>query len=515
MPLGARACLSDASSGALVAADGTIDWWCPGRFDAPAVLSRLVDPAGGALGTAPAQPGGAAPGPGAQAYLAGTNVVRTVHGATEAWLEVVDFMPWSGPGTAAPGRIVRLLTARRGPVVVAVDVAPGAGYGPARDVSAWSEGVAFDRTVVRTGVAMRPLASGTAGARHPSCRGLWQGQLALDAGQSAVVTVDREGPAPVVALSPDGAHRELERTVAAWRSWLAGAEVDGPWAPAVARSLLAVRGQSVGGAPAAAATTSLPRVPGGERQCDGRVARTRDAAAAALAWARVGLAEDSEAAERWLRAALAADGGNGAGKDRPSTVAPAGGAAPAAGDASEPEAWGPSAVLALDGGPAPELTELGLAGWRGSRPVVVGAPAGRLDLDLTGDFWAAVTAAAGPAGASPLPGAGPLTGQWPALAAWADWLAANWSRPDVGVWGSGAAGTPAGAGPAPRCGAASRVQVWRALDRATRLARAANPLDLSAIPWQQAAVATRRWLEGRAAPDGSLAGGGGGPRPGA
>jgi len=42
---------------------------------------------------------------------------------------------------------------------------------------------------------------------------------------------------------------------------------------------------------------------------------------------------------------------------------------------------------------------------------------------------------------------------------------------------------------------ATRVQVWAALDRMSRLVRAANPLDLSAVPWQQAARDVVKWLE--------------------
>jgi GH15 family glucan-1,4-alpha-glucosidase len=42
---------------------------------------------------------------------------------------------------------------------------------------------------------------------------------------------------------------------------------------------------------------------------------------------------------------------------------------------------------------------------------------------------------------------------------------------------------------------ASRVQAWFALDRMVRLARAANPLDLAAVPWQQEARSIVSWLE--------------------
>ena len=39
--------LSDCQSAALVGRDGSIDWYCPGRFDYPSVFARLLDPDGG------------------------------------------------------------------------------------------------------------------------------------------------------------------------------------------------------------------------------------------------------------------------------------------------------------------------------------------------------------------------------------------------------------------------------------------------------------------------------------
>src|SRR5687768_3251065 len=141
LPLRARGAIGDTGTLALVAADGTIDWWCPGRFDAPAALFRLLDPEGGAVRVGPA----GVPRAGEQAYDAGTNVLRTRLAAPEGELEVCDFMPWDGRRPS--GRILRIVTALRGRVDVEVDIQPGSRFGPARDVATWSGGMVFDGIV--------------------------------------------------------------------------------------------------------------------------------------------------------------------------------------------------------------------------------------------------------------------------------------------------------------------------------------------------------------------------------
>ena len=239
----------------------------------------------------------------------------------------------------------------------------------------------------------------------------------------------------------------------AWRSWLGPLVYDGPYGPAVRRAALTVRSLTpAAGGPLAAATTSLPRREGGERGTDDRVVRLVDAATAAGTLASVGLAEDAEAAERWLRAAIE----------------------------SAPLPW--PVELDLEGAPAPEREELPLPGWRRSQPVVTGVVAGIVDHDIYGDVVSAVSVSrTGPWGAG---GDGPLVGAWPALVDGADWLTDHWQQPDAGRWG-----TPPG-----RL-VASAVQSWVALDAMTRRAQAANPLDLAVVPWHRATRDILKWLE--------------------
>src|SRR5215208_6149284 len=66
--------LSDCRSAALVASDGSVDWLCWPRFDAPALFARVLDSErGGRFALAPTEPYTVE-----RRYVERTNVLRTV-----------------------------------------------------------------------------------------------------------------------------------------------------------------------------------------------------------------------------------------------------------------------------------------------------------------------------------------------------------------------------------------------------------------------------------------------------
>ncbi len=98
-PLGDYAIIGDCHTAALVSRDGSIDWYCPTRFDGPAALCRLLDAGrGGFLRCAPT---------GAftttRQYRGPTNVLETTFTVEGGRARVTDFMP-----------IYRRTVARRG-----------------------------------------------------------------------------------------------------------------------------------------------------------------------------------------------------------------------------------------------------------------------------------------------------------------------------------------------------------------------------------------------------------------
>ena len=444
LPLRARGAIGDTGTLALVAADGTIDWWCPGRFDAPAALFRLLDPDGGAVRVGPT----GVPRAGTQAYDEGTNVLRTRLPAPEGEIELVDFMPWDGRRPS--GRIVRIVTALRGCVDVEVDVVPGARFGAAREVGTWSGGMVFDGTVVQAGCPMDGRS----------------GTIRLETGERAVVVIEEreEGRRPT-PLTLDGAFDLLDRTTTAWRSHLAPMTYRGPYRADVERSLLALKGLTYGptGTIVAAGTTSLPEHVGGERNWDYRYAWVRDACLAVDATYDAGLTDEAEHFNEWLLGVL--DGAT----------------------------FPLRPLYDVDGRPLDAAAEevLDLAGWRGSVPVRVGnGAADHLQLDFYADLVSTIHPAQFRRDDSRVPEL------WASLSRMADWLSTAWKQRDRGIWEVRSE---------PQHLISSKLACWYALDRMVELGRAQNPLDLDAVRWREAAKEVRAWLEANALrPDGGL-----------
>ena len=411
-----------------MAADGAVDWYCPGRFDAPAALYALLDPDGAAVRVSAHN----SPPQGEQRYRHDTNVLVTTLGD----VEIADFMPWDGTTFTPPGRVVRIVTAHR-PATVVIDVVPGRAFAPARKVHAFSTGIAFDGMVVNAGVPFD-------GRRATA---------ALDAGERLVVSIDNERHDP---LSPTAALDLADRTAAAWRHHLDFVTYDGPYADAVRRSLLVIKGLTyhATGAVVAAATTSLPERIGGERNWDYRFAWVRDASLAIDAAYDAGLVDEGERFVEWLRRVLPDDA-----------------------DFPLDPLYDVEAER-LDG----EEHILPLAGYRKSQPVRVGnAAANQLQLDIYGDLVGVLHAAQ----VRRRSGSG-VPELWPALCRMADWLADAWRLPDRGMWEIRAE---------PRHLASSKMACWYALARMTELALVRNPLDFGTVPWKTAANEILRWLE--------------------
>ena len=439
--LARRAWISDGSSGATVAPDGTIDWYQSGAPGGPVLAWRLCDPDGPAVrvGVASNTPTTISDSGGPQVvYLPGTNVAETVTRTTGGRsISVTDFVEWTPAAPTRPRGLTRLVRALAGPVEIEVELVAGR----RSRVLQTSRGLKVGDLTIEVGG--RLTNSSFVGSPYGRSGQRWRALATLDSGQDAIVVLCDA----TSAVNPDVASGEarLASTTSAWTSWLAALRYDGPYEDAVVRSLLTLRSLTDRhGAAGGAATTSLPRRVGSERSSDARWVTLRDVAATVELYSQFGFEDDASAAETWLR----------------NTVT----------QASRP--W--PAHYDKDGQPAPEVSELAWQGWRGSQPVVVG----RRPLPAGPEALGAVLRAIGAStngSDDRFVDAGPLSAAWPDIAKAVDGLCDGWDTPSAGRWEF--------AGNEQRF-TSDLLATWGALTKAAAFARASNPLDMSAAAWR-------------------------------
>lgn len=329
LSIAARAPIGDRSSGALVGADGTIDWWCPGSFDSPAAFFGLVDPAGGAcrLGPTgvPVIGAGSGAAVGNQRWRGDGPVVSTELAGAETRVRLDDAL--------IGGSIIRVLTVLRGPVDVMLDVVPGRRFGSPRKVEYFSAGVAFD------GIVVRGLAPAV-GHRMDSGEQL---VVSIAAEQQGRVTTQGDGRAP--QLTVGAALDQFAVLDRQWRGLLDNA-YDGPHRTMVRNAMrqLMLLTDATSGGLVRSLTTSLPPHIGNDRNVDERFTWLGDVARLTALLEQLDRADLAEPTREWVAAALGSD---------------------------EPV---PS-VFTCGGSRPSEERELELAGFEGHRPVRVGVPA--------------------------------------------------------------------------------------------------------------------------------------------
>jgi GH15 family glucan-1,4-alpha-glucosidase len=193
----------------------------------------------------------------------------------------------------------------------------------------------------------------------------------------------------------------LSRTVAEWNAWTARSGYQGEFREPVMRSLLTLKAltyEPTGGI-VAAPSTSLPELPGGERNWDYRFCWLRDAALTLYALLASGYVEEASAWRWWLMRAV---GGS-------------------------PEEL--QVMYGLHGERSLTELELGwLPGYEGSRPVRIGNGAhGQRQLDVYGSVIAAFHAGR-------KAGLSEMDKVWPLERAIAKQLMVLWKEPDCSLW---------------------------------------------------------------------------------
>ncbi|MBO3746076.1 glycoside hydrolase family 15 protein [Streptosporangiaceae bacterium NEAU-GS5] len=278
--------LSDCEVTALVASSGNIEWLCLPRLDSPSVFGAILDRGAGRFRLGPAD----TMVPAARRYLPGTMVLETSWGTPNGWIIIRDLLlmgPWhhqdelSHTHRRAPTDydsdhvLLRTVRCVSGEVQIMLDCEPVLDYG---------------RRPVRWSYTDRGYHQGVARAEGMDLelRLTTDMRLGFEAGRAMTRTLIKEGETRFAALSwtehepPynfEEAYQRLVWTAHHWQHWLARGDIpDHPWRGYLERSALTLKGLTFAptGALVAAATTSLPETPGGERNWDYRYSWIRD-----------------------------------------------------------------------------------------------------------------------------------------------------------------------------------------------------------------------------------------------
>jgi alpha,alpha-trehalase len=449
-PIADYAFLSDCSTTALVAPDGAVEWMCLPRPDSPSVFATLLDRSAGFFRFGPVH----ARVPANRRYLPGSMVLETTWCTATGWLVVSDALvmgKWQGEERveghrrppadyAACGMLVRTATCITGQIDLMLDCMPLFDYG--RSAGSWSyQGGGYGKaTCSLPGQPELTLHSsmrlGYGGARTTA-------RTSLTEGESAYAALSWQ---PVGVSTVEEARAEIDTTVRAWRDWLRHSSPrmpDHPWRPYIERSALTLKGLSYApsGAIMAAATTSLPETPRGERNWDYRFTWVRDSAFMLSALYQLGYDWEAFGYFAFLMDAVSAG---------PLQIM-----------------YGIDAERELD----EELLDH-LRGYDGARPVRVGNGAYN---QRQHDVWGMAMAASAQYFENAAAEIGPVA--WKAIGQLVENAVKIWKEPDRGIWEIRGD---------PRHFTASKVMCWVAADRGVRLARSRGEDELAAR-WQQAA----------------------------
>lgn len=286
------ALIGNRATAALVAKDGSIDWLGFPRFDSPACFAALLgSPENGRWLIAPK----ATETRVSRRYREGTLILETEFETPEGTVALIDCMQRRGEESD----VFRLVQGRKGAVPMRMELCIRFGYG---DIVPWVVSLADGRLRAVAGPDQLILSTPV------SHRG--------EGLKTVADLLIREGDEIPFTLTWTESHRpapespELKSSLAAiereWRQWSARCNVSGEYADAVLRSLVtlcALAHCDTGGI-VAAATTSLPETPGGERNWDYRYCWLRDATFTLYALMESGYHAEARAWRKWLMRAI-------------------------------------------------------------------------------------------------------------------------------------------------------------------------------------------------------------------
>ena len=442
--------LSDCETTALVANNGNVEWLCLPRMDSPSVFGGVLDRDAGLFRLGPSD----AQVPAARRYLPGTMVLETSWDAPGGWIIVRDVLligPWHHSDDRshthrrtptdydADHVLLRTVRCVNGEVQLTLDCEPAFDYGLHRAHWDYAGGDYHEVVCEHEGLRLSLVSDLNLGIEGPRATAR---HMMKEGEQLFCALAWSEHPAP---RTFDDAYERLRWTAHHWQHWLDRGEFpDHPWKTFLQRSALTLKGLTYAptGAMVAAATTSLPETPHGERNWDYRYTWIRDATFAL--WGLYTLGFDWEANDFFYFVA----------------------------DCADAEKGRLQIMYGIDGrADLSERTLEHLSGYDHARPVRVGNAA---HSQAQHDVWGAVLDSVylHTKSRDALP-----ERVWPMLVDQVEAALANWREPDRGIWEVRGE---------PQHFTSSKLMCWVAADRGARLAELREDWT-RASTWQQAA----------------------------
>lgn len=436
------AAIGDGRTVAMVAHDGSVDWYPVPDLDSAPTFARLLDAEhGGCVELSPAGPCEIS-----RSYVPGTNVLQTTWTTPTGVVRVTDSLNVGSTGQLPWNELARTVEGVSGEVPMTWRVTPGTMF---NTVSPWiqdtEQGPVLRVDAASFGVRSEALGECVVGGQEIS------GRFGTTPGSQHLLAVVSTHGEPLRLPTPASIRKNVDLTLDMWRRWTDLLEYEGPYRADVERSALTLKllSHDPSGSIAAAATTSLPENRSGTKNYDYRFAWVRDAAYTLHSLLRLGEQEDVHAAVSWLLRLARAQ---------------------------SPELH---VLNRLNGEvPGDGMTVYEAPGWQGIGPVVSGnAAADQLQLGVFGDLFDMVDLYVG--GGNVLDAA---TGRM--LADVADEICDLWRRPDAGMWEL----------PEHRHYTSSKMGCWHGLDRAVHLADVGQ-IPGSADRWRAERDRIATWID--------------------
>ncbi|KAL0477168.1 hypothetical protein AKO1_015078 [Acrasis kona] len=303
-PLEEYAAIGDGRSVAVIALDGSIDWWCSPNMDSLPLFDKLLDSKeGGYFFIKPATDYTVS-----RQYRDNSNVLETTFKTSDGEAKFTESLNSGTAGRLPWCELARRVEGVTGSIKFNVEFKPSRRE---NTVSPWMQDN-VNGSVVHVGnlLAMLRLSKDIEKCEIDFNEQALRTTLTTHQGSKSMVALLATDGEPLAVPSIEQIDNRIEVSDFAWRNWAKNLNYEGTFKKHVIRSSLSLKLllYSPSGAIAAAATTSLPEKIGSDKNFDYRYAWVRDACMTIKAFLHAGALEESKAAFTWLTGVMRRNG---------------------------------------------------------------------------------------------------------------------------------------------------------------------------------------------------------------